>query len=68
MAGRYRLITRFTMRTTAQYKVVDEIAAEFKIAMWEFADYVDMLITFPKPETKPRRRSRKPPSDAAAHA
>jgi hypothetical protein len=53
------------MRTTAQYKVAHEIATGFKMAIWDFADYMDMWITFPKPKTKPRRRSRKPPSEAA---
>ena len=65
MPDRHSLITQFTMRTTAQYKVVDEIAAGFKMAIWDFADYMDMWITFPKPKTKPRRRSRKPPAEAA---
>jgi len=59
------LIAQFTMRTTAQYKVAHEIATGFKMAIWDFADYMDMWITFPKPKTKPRRRSRKPPSEAA---
>jgi hypothetical protein len=62
---RHSLITQFTMRTTAQYKVVAEIAAGFKLAIWDFADYMDMWITFPKPQTKLGRRSRKPPSEAA---
>ena len=65
MPDRHRLITRFTMRPTAQYKVVDEIAAGFKLAIWDFADYMDMWMTFPKPKTQPRRRNRKPPSEAA---
>lgn len=57
------LITRFTMRTTAQYKVVDDIAAGFKMDIWDFTDYMDMWIAFPKHRTKPRRRSRKSSSD-----
>ena len=65
MPDRHCLMTQFTMRTTAQYKVVDEIAAGFKMVIWDFADYRDMWITFPKPKTKPRRRGRKPPSEAA---
>jgi hypothetical protein len=65
MPDGHSLITQFTMRTTAQYKVVDEIAAGFKMAIWDFADYMDMWITLPKPKTQPRRRSRKPPSEAA---
>jgi hypothetical protein len=46
---------RVTMRTMAQYKVVDEIAAGFKMAIWDFSDYMDMWIAFPKRRTKPRR-------------
>ena len=65
MPDRHSLITQFTMRTTAQSKVVDEIAAGFKMAIWDFADYLDMWITFPQPKTQPRRRSRKPRSEAA---
>ena len=65
MPDRHGLLTQFTMRTTAQYKVVDEIAAGFKMAIWDFGDYMDMWITFLKPKTKPRRRSRKPRSDAS---
>ena len=65
MPDRHCLITQFTMRTTAQYKVIDEIATGFKMAIWDFGDYMDMWITFPKPKTKPRRRSRKLRSDAA---
>jgi hypothetical protein len=65
MPDRHCLITQFTMRTTAQYKVIDEIAAGFKMVIWDFADYRDMWITFPKPQTKPRRRGRKPPAEAA---
>ena len=65
MPDRHSFIIQFTIRTTAQYKVVDEIAAGFKMAIWDFADYMDMWMTFPKPKTQPRRRSRKPPSEAA---
>ena len=63
MPYRRSLITQFTMRTTAQYKVVDEIAAGFKMAIWDFADYMDMWMTFPKPQPKRRRRSRRPPAE-----
>jgi hypothetical protein len=52
------------MRTTAQYKVVDDIAAGFKMDIWDFTDYMDMWIAFPKPQTKSRRRSRKSSADA----
>jgi len=65
MPDRHRLMTQFTMRTTAQSKVVDEIAAGFKMAIWDFADSMAMWMTFPKPKTKPRRRGPKPPSKAA---
>ncbi len=61
---RHCLIAQFTMRTTAQYKVVDEIAAGFKMDIWDFDDYVDMWIAFPKRTTKPRSRGRKSTSDA----
>lgn len=62
------LITHFTMRTTAQYKVVDDIAAGFKMGIWDFADYMDMWIAFPKRKTKPRRGGRKSSSDVAGSA
>lgn len=68
LPDRHRLITQFTMRTMAQYKVVDEIAAGFKMAIWDFSDYMDMWIAFPKRRTKPRRRGRKSSSDAAGDA
>jgi hypothetical protein len=65
MPDRHGLMAQFTMRTTAQYKVVDKIAAGFKMAIWDFADYMGMWIAFPQPKTKPRRRSQKPLSEAA---
>lgn len=52
------LVTQFTMRTTAQYKVVDEIAKGFKMEIWDFDDYMDMWITFPKGRSKVRRKGR----------
>src|SRR5262245_56174932 len=58
MSDHHCLIAQFTMRTTAQYKVVDDIAAGFKRAIWDFDDYMDMWIAFPKRTPKPRRRSR----------
>jgi nicotinic acid mononucleotide adenylyltransferase len=42
------LITAFTMRTTAQYKVVDDIAREFKFWTFDLEGYQDMSISFPK--------------------
>ncbi|MEM8805114.1 MAG: hypothetical protein AAGF01_03590 [Cyanobacteria bacterium P01_G01_bin.38] len=35
----HALMTDFTMRTTAQYKVVDDIAKTFKFQMWDFEGY-----------------------------
>ena len=55
---RHTLVTRFTMRTTAQYKVVDDIGQGFKMDIWDFDDYMDMWIAFPKPPAKPRKRRR----------
>ena len=56
---RHCLITQFTIQTTAQYKVVDEIARGFKMDIWDFDDYRDMWISFPKSKRKTRRPSRK---------
>jgi len=67
-SDRHCLVAQFTMRTTAQYKVVDDIAAEFKRAIWDFDDYVEMWITFPKRTAKVRSRGRKSPSDVAGGA
>lgn len=44
---RFSLITNFTMRTTAQYKVVDDIASEFKFWTFDLEGYQDMVISFP---------------------
>lgn len=52
------LVTQFTMRTTAQYKVVDDIAKGFKMDIWDFDDYMDMWITFPKGKPKAHRKGR----------
>jgi hypothetical protein len=68
MSDRHCLIAQFTMRTTAQYKVVDEIAAGFKRDIWDFDDYMDIWIAFPQRTTKPHRRNRKSTSDAAGGA
>ena len=68
MPDRHCLIAQFTMRTTAQYKVVDDIAAGFKRDIWDFDDYMDMWITFPKRTPKPRSRGRKSTPDAAGGA
>ena len=45
---RYALITNFTMKTAAQYKVVDNISRTFKFELWDLAGYQDMIIEFPK--------------------
>jgi len=68
MSDRHCLVAQFTMRTTAQYKVVDDIAAGFKRAIWDFDDYMDMWITFPKRTAKTRSRGRKSPSDVTSGA
>ena len=68
MSDRHCLVAQFTMRTTAQYKVVDDIAAGFKRAIWDFDDYMDMWITFPKHTAKVRSRGHKSPSDVAGGA
>ena len=68
MSDRHCLVAQFTMRTTAQYKVVDDIAAGFKRDIWDFDDYMDMWIAFPKRTPKSRSRSRKSTPDAARGA
>jgi hypothetical protein len=68
MADRHCLIAQFTIRTTAQSKVVDDIAAGFKRAIWDFDDYMDMWMTFPKRTAQGRSRGRKSPSDVAGGA
>jgi hypothetical protein len=42
------LITNFTMKTTAQYKVIDEIWSEFKFWTVNLEGYQDMSVSFPK--------------------
>jgi hypothetical protein len=44
---RHKLITHFTMRRSAQYKVVSDIAHHFKFHTWDLAGYQDMSISFP---------------------
>lgn len=58
LSDRHSLVTRFTMRTTAQYKVVSDISESFKMDIWNFDDYMDMWIAFPKSPRKPRKRRR----------
>ena len=50
------LVVQFTMGTTAQYKAIDEIAKGFKMDIWDFDDYLDRWITFPKGKPKSRRK------------
>lgn len=42
------LITNFTMKTNAQYKVVDDIWSEFKFWTFDLEGYQDVSISFPK--------------------
>jgi hypothetical protein len=46
-SSRYELVTNFTMRRSAQYKVVDDIADRFKFHTWDLEGYQDMSILFP---------------------
>ncbi|HIK17604.1 MAG TPA: hypothetical protein IGS53_20250 [Leptolyngbyaceae cyanobacterium M33_DOE_097] len=48
LRDRVFLITNFTMKTTAQYKVVDDIASEFEFWTFDLKGYQDMSISFPK--------------------
>jgi hypothetical protein len=43
----FSLITTFTMKTAAQYKVVDDIDSEFKFWTFNLQGYEDMMISFP---------------------
>lgn len=45
---RFSLITRFTMRTAAQYKVVEAISSEFDFWTFDLQGYQDISISFPK--------------------
>ncbi|MBE8970448.1 hypothetical protein IQ277_30825 [Nostocales cyanobacterium LEGE 12452] len=42
----FTLITDFTMKNAAQYKVVDEIDKEFKFWIWHFRNYEDSTVSF----------------------
>lgn len=42
------LITRFTMKTAAQYKVIDDIWSEFSFWTFDLGGYQDMSVSFPK--------------------
>jgi hypothetical protein len=43
----FSLTTVFTMKTTAQYKVVDRISKEFKFWTFDLEGYREMIISFP---------------------
>jgi hypothetical protein len=46
--GKYfSLITNFTMKTIAEYKVVDRISKEFKFWTFDLEGYREMMISFP---------------------
>ena len=68
MPDRHCLVVQLTMQTTAQYKIVDDIAAGFKMDIWDFDDYIDRWIAFPKRPAKLRSRRRKSSSDVAGGA
>ena len=44
---RISLITNFTMKTKAQYKVIDDIWSEFKFWTFDLEGYQDMSVSFP---------------------
>jgi hypothetical protein len=56
---RYELITHFTMRRSAQYKVVSDIAHRFKFHTWDLEGYQDMSISFPMTTDEKERQQRK---------
>lgn len=45
--GRFFLVTCFTMKTAAQYKVVDKISDKFEFWIWNVDGYQEMIIAFP---------------------
>ncbi len=44
----FSLTTVFTMKTAAEYKVVDRISKEFKFWTFDLEGYLDVIISFPK--------------------
>jgi hypothetical protein len=44
----FSLTTVFTMKTAAEYKVVDQISKEFEFWTFDLEGYQDMMISFPK--------------------
>ena len=43
----FSLIANFTMKTTAQYQVVDRISKEFEFWTFDLEGYREMIISFP---------------------
>ena len=43
----FSLVTNFTMKTTAEYKVVDRISKEFNFWTFDLEGYQEMIISFP---------------------
>jgi hypothetical protein len=43
----FSLITSFTMKTAAQYQVVDRISKEFEFWTFDLDGYQEMIISFP---------------------
>ena len=43
----FSLITSFTMKTAAQYQVVDQISKEFEFWTFDLDGYQEMIISFP---------------------
>jgi len=44
--GRFSLVTCFSMKTAAQYKVVDKISDKFEFWTWDLEGYQEMMISF----------------------
>jgi hypothetical protein len=44
----FSLTTNFTMKTTAEYKVVEQISKEFNFWTFDLEDYREMIISFPR--------------------
>jgi hypothetical protein len=44
----FELIADFTMKRTAQYKIVSDITQEFKFWTHNLKDYEEMIISFPR--------------------
>jgi hypothetical protein len=44
----FSLTTSFTMKTTAEYKVIDRISKEFNFWTFDLEGYGEMIISFPR--------------------